>query len=165
MRGIRTRQLDIRLSRRHIVQRVIRLHRAPFGWRELAITGSDSLSLDEESFEVSPMDHEAAPGSQADPSDQNAFTPAAVECLVSEAWQDLFNSDRVGRGGNFFELGGDSLMAIKLITRLTVSLGIQLPLETIFLHPTVCEIAAFIERTYTHCGELAQEDPLQGDTP
>jgi amino acid adenylation domain-containing protein len=67
-----------------------------------------------------------------------------VEKKIAEAFQDIFGLDRIGIHEDFFELGGDSLKVITLVTRLHRELDIEVPMEAVFKHPTVKEIACYI---------------------
>ena len=42
---------------------------------------------------------------------------------------------------NFFELGGHSLLAIQFVARVADRFGVELSLRTIFIHPTIGELA------------------------
>ena len=60
-----------------------------------------------------------------------------VEQGVARIWVDVIRVGRVGRQDDFFALGGHSLLAVKVISRLRESAGVEIPLETLFRHPTL----------------------------
>jgi amino acid adenylation domain-containing protein len=68
----------------------------------------------------------------------------AVEQRVAEIWQSILGIDQVGAHDDFFELGGDSLIAVQLAPRLRDALHVELPLATLFEAPTVAGLAARI---------------------
>ncbi len=78
---------------------------------------------------------------------QTPFTPpeGEVEKAVAGIWQEALGIGRVGVHDNFSELGGDSLVAIKVIARLRESLGVDLTVRTLFEAPTVACLAERIE--------------------
>ena len=74
---------------------------------------------------------------------REAATPAEV--VVSELWQELLSLDHVGRTDNFFTLGGDSLVATRLMSRLQAH-GYRGELATLFTHPVLADFARSLSR-------------------
>jgi acyl carrier protein len=68
-----------------------------------------------------------------------------VENVVASIWCELLHLDKVGIHEDFFHLGGDSLLAMQLISRITRALKVELPLLSIFEGPTVAKLALSIE--------------------
>ncbi|MFC6017988.1 amino acid adenylation domain-containing protein [Plantactinospora solaniradicis] len=68
----------------------------------------------------------------------------AAERLVSEAFAEVLDVDRIGVEDNFFELGGHSLLATKLIGCVHKATGVMLPLHALFDMPTVAALAAHV---------------------
>jgi len=67
------------------------------------------------------------------------------EEAASEAWREVLAVDRVGARDNFFTLGGDSLLAARLVARLNAAFDVQLPLETVFRSPMLADQALVLE--------------------
>lgn len=65
----------------------------------------------------------------------------ALERFLTVAWADLFGVDRVSVHDDFFDLGGDSVLAALIIARLRDDLRISLPLEAVTSWPTVASLA------------------------
>lgn len=61
--------------------------------------------------------------------------------IICAIWQALFEIDRVGVHDNFFDLGGDSIMALKLLSALETEFRVALPLSEVFNSPTVADQA------------------------
>jgi amino acid adenylation domain-containing protein len=66
------------------------------------------------------------------------------EEAIAETWCQVLNIDRVGIHDNFFDLGGHSLVATQLVSRLRDAFAVELPLRSIFESPTIAELAIAI---------------------
>jgi amino acid adenylation domain-containing protein len=69
----------------------------------------------------------------------------AAEARVAEIWQSVTKHDSVSMHDNFFDFGGNSLMAVTMVNRLTHAFGRELPLQILFEAPTVAQLAAMLE--------------------
>ncbi|MBW4611013.1 MAG: SDR family oxidoreductase [Hassallia sp. WJT32-NPBG1] len=67
-----------------------------------------------------------------------------LETSLANIWQKMFNLAEIGIYDNFFEIGGDSLLATQLISRLSETFHVDLPLRALFESPTVAELAVVI---------------------
>src|SRR5581483_8267211 len=70
-------------------------------------------------------------------------TPA--EEIIAGIWARLLRLERVGIHDNFFALGGHSLLATQVIARVRQTVGVELPLRSIFEGPTLGEFCAQVE--------------------
>ena len=68
-----------------------------------------------------------------------------IEEQIAEIWQEVLNNDTASIDHNFFEMGGDSLMATRLLTRLRQTFDVDLSLRTIFANPTIAQLAGIID--------------------
>ncbi|MGC7096121.1 amino acid adenylation domain-containing protein [Amycolatopsis lurida] len=60
-----------------------------------------------------------------------------LERIVSEVWGELLGIERVGVRDNFFDLGGHSVVLLKLQSRLSAATGVRLGVVELFRHTTV----------------------------
>ncbi|MBV8100056.1 MAG: amino acid adenylation domain-containing protein, partial [Verrucomicrobia bacterium] len=67
-----------------------------------------------------------------------------IEETLAAIWAELLNVERVGRNDHFFDLGGHSLLAVRLIAQVQERLGVELPVATLFAHPTLSDCAQAI---------------------
>jgi acyl transferase domain-containing protein/SAM-dependent methyltransferase/acyl carrier protein len=76
-----------------------------------------------------------------------AFDPPVsdLERRIAAIWEETLGTSPIGRQDDYFELGGDSLIAIKVIYRLHEQLGLQLRVAALFEAPTVAALARHIE--------------------
>ncbi len=85
---------------------------------------------------------------QARPELARAFTPARtlVEAALTQIWCEVLGFERIGIHDDFFQLGGNSLSTIQIAFKIRQRLNTELPLSTIFKHPTVAGIADRLEQ-------------------
>ncbi|MBE4753170.1 amino acid adenylation domain-containing protein [Corallococcus sp. ZKHCc1 1396] len=67
-----------------------------------------------------------------------------LERTISESWARLLRIDRVGIHDSFFELGGNSLLALQCVARLRQEHGLEIPIVQLFQSPTVAQLAAVL---------------------
>ena len=75
----------------------------------------------------------------------NAPAISATQAAVAKVWSEVLQIGEIEATQNFFDLGGDSLKAIEVISRLQALLGVELPLIAFFEEPTVVHLAAVAE--------------------
>jgi acyl transferase domain-containing protein/thioesterase domain-containing protein len=90
----------------------------------------------------------AAPALTAAASAEGASSPDAprdeIEQKLAAMWSELLGVDRVGLQDGFFDLGGHSLIAVRLFARIRKTWGVDLPLATLFGAPTLEALAAAV---------------------
>ncbi|HEV2377414.1 MAG TPA: non-ribosomal peptide synthetase [Streptosporangiaceae bacterium] len=84
-----------------------------------------------------PEPSEAAPP----PGSCDGDPSSPIEVMIAEIWCDVLGRERVGTGEDFFEVGGDSLLANRVLARVNEALGLDLALRTVFSNPTVAGLA------------------------
>ncbi len=96
---------------------------------------------------------------------QHLYVPPATETekLLCTIWADVLKVERVGIHDNFFHLGGDSLLVIKLMSRMNEK-GHRYPLKTIMENPTISKISAIGSESLQSRNE-SHQSPLSGLIP
>ncbi|HKR15458.1 MAG TPA: beta-ketoacyl synthase N-terminal-like domain-containing protein [Pyrinomonadaceae bacterium] len=69
-----------------------------------------------------------------------------LEKTVVEIWQSLLGINGIGVNDNLFDLGGDSLLAIQILSRIRETLHCEIALRSIFETPTVAGVVENIEQ-------------------
>ncbi|HTT52199.1 MAG TPA: beta-ketoacyl synthase N-terminal-like domain-containing protein [Streptosporangiaceae bacterium] len=70
-----------------------------------------------------------------------------TELAVAELWRDSIGIDQVGIDDDFLDLGGDSLLAVQLVGRITQRFGTDVSVAQLFEHRTVRALAASIQQS------------------
>jgi thioesterase domain-containing protein/acyl carrier protein len=70
-----------------------------------------------------------------------------LEQKLVEYWTDLLGVDRVGIHDDFFDLGGHSLIAVRLFARIKKAFGVEFPLSVLFEAPTVARCAELLRES------------------
>jgi phthiocerol/phenolphthiocerol synthesis type-I polyketide synthase E len=63
---------------------------------------------------------------------------------LTRIWQELLGVESIGLDQNYFDLGGDSSLAVHLFTRIEKAFNVKLPVATLFEAPTIEELARIL---------------------
>ncbi|PHM51183.1 pyoverdine synthetase I [Xenorhabdus hominickii] len=86
----------------------------------------------------------------------------ALEAQLCALWQDVLGLAQVGIDDNFFRIGGDSIVSIRLVSRLRQA-GFALQVKAIFDAPTVARLARWLTQTAASAGIIAEQGALSGE--
>jgi amino acid adenylation domain-containing protein len=70
-----------------------------------------------------------------------------LEKMLEDLWKEVLGYTKIGRNISFFSIGGHSLRAIQLISRIHKILGVNIRIADVFTNKTISELAAFINKT------------------
>jgi acyl-coenzyme A synthetase/AMP-(fatty) acid ligase/acyl carrier protein len=88
-----------------------------------------------------------APDTGAAATGDHVAPRTGTERTLATIWADVLRIDRVGVHDNFFyDLGGHSLVATRVVGRVRERFGVDLPLAAIFDHPTIAELAGLLDQ-------------------
>ena len=102
------------------------------------------------------LDRHALPKPDASLSQQAWVAPVTeLEQQVAAVWADILGAERVGLSDHFFEMGGHSLLAMQVISRLRQTLAQEVPLKLVFEQPRLAGFAAALQALDAHSVEQA----------
>jgi len=76
--------------------------------------------------------------------DGEADGMTATERRLADIWRQVLNVEMVQRDSNFYDLGGDSLLAMRVLARVRRAFGISLSVRKLLGRPTLAEFATVI---------------------
>jgi acyl carrier protein len=68
--------------------------------------------------------------------------PDALETKIANIWEEILGVQGVAPDQDFFELGGTSLHAARVVTKTRAAFGVKLSAQTLFEHSTLAGFAA-----------------------
>jgi non-ribosomal peptide synthase protein (TIGR01720 family) len=80
-----------------------------------------------------------------------------TEKKIAAIWQEMLGIDRVGLHDNFFDLGGDSVLAIQIMARANKA-GLKFTVQQLFQYQTVSELAEAAGQEGSRSGEAGSQD-------
>jgi amino acid adenylation domain-containing protein len=86
-----------------------------------------------------------------------------LETALATLWADVLQLDRVGIHDHFFDLGGDSLLAMQLMTRVLHTLHVSLPLRSLLETTTVADMAIVLLKYQTDTADQHELARLVAD--
>ncbi|MCE9671221.1 non-ribosomal peptide synthase/polyketide synthase [Myxococcus stipitatus] len=116
------------------------------------------------------VDRKALPEPVPEAHEGSAAPRNGTEELLSSIWADVLRTERFGIHDRFFDLGGHSLMATQVVSRVREVFGVELPIAALFESPTVAGLAERIQtRRSLAEGEMPppalRAVPREGDLP
>lgn len=87
--------------------------------------------------------------------------PGPLEAPLAALWSDVLKRPSVGRDADFFALGGNSLLAIRVLGRVAKQFGVRLSLRMLFEAPTLKEFAELLDLEL----KLAAAEAMTRDAP
>jgi len=64
-----------------------------------------------------------------------------IECVLAEIWKEVLGRQDVDRDSDFFDIGGQSIQAMQVVSRIEHSLGIELQWKAMFETATIPALA------------------------
>ena len=83
---------------------------------------------------------------------QTATAADNIEAQLTVIWQDLLGVEHITPDQNYFDLGGDSSLAVHLFVQIEKVFNVKLPIFTLFEAPTIEELAQVLRRDAAPAG-------------
>jgi acyl carrier protein len=85
-----------------------------------------------------------------------------IETALASIWAEVLGIERIDRHDDFFAIGGHSLLAIRVISRIADYFGVSTTVHAIFSANTVARLAAAVEQqVYEDIARMSEEDVEQ----
>lgn len=78
------------------------------------------------------------------------------ERSIAEIWKSLLSIPKIDRRANFFEIGGDSLLATNFIEKLRIKTGVEISLKEVFENAELDKISRLAEERKNAAGEMEE---------
>ena len=98
----------------------------------------------------------------------NSFlAPDDTTKRLTKIWQEVLSVGAIEPDQNYFDLGGDSSLAVQLFSRIATAFNVQLPLATLFDAPTIAELSDVLryEVSQSHWSPLVAIQPMGSRPP
>jgi acyl carrier protein len=69
-----------------------------------------------------------------------------TELELAQIWEEVLGVQPIGIRDNFFDLGGHSLLVVRLFAQIERTTGVNLPLTTLFQAPTIEQLARVLSK-------------------
>lgn len=92
-----------------------------------------------------------------------ASTPSETQARLASIWADLLRCESPGSRDHFFKLGGDSLLAMQITSRIRRGWHVEFSLEDVFRNPELAAMAKRIDSLFAH--KAPEEEPRFEPSP
>ena len=93
------------------------------------------------------VDRRALPAPDRDAlSDAYVAPRTETEIALAVIWSEVMGIERIGLHDNFFDLGGHSILAMRLVYEIEKAFTVRIPLASLFETPTISQLAQVLDR-------------------
>lgn len=75
-----------------------------------------------------------------------------IQELLADVWTEVLGA-KAAPGDDFFDLGGDSIASVQVVSRVSQLIGTEVPPTLIFAHPTLEQLAVEIDRLHSESNQ------------
>jgi len=88
-----------------------------------------------------------------------------AEKTIARVWQRAFGIDAIGVDDNFFDLSGNSLLAIQIVTQISTTFKVDLSMASLLEAPTIGGLARKVDQLQAEAGggvpALSEEEEME----
>jgi acyl carrier protein len=109
------------------------------------------------------VDRKALPAPERASAEETYVAPRTpVEEVLAEIWAEVLRLERVGVHDSFFDLGGHSLLIMRLLAHVQATFDLKISIRTVYSMPTLEALAGEIERRiYEDVATLSEDEVEQ----
>jgi acyl carrier protein len=86
----------------------------------------------------------ALDGQRLEPATVYAAPQTESQRTIVEVWREVLQVEKIGIHDNFFDLGGQSLLMVRVNSKLRIAFNCEIPLLEMFKYPTIGSLAEFL---------------------
>lgn len=107
------------------------------------------------------------PDAVSQTTDQEAYSPpeTETELLLADIWKKLLNIEKISANDNFFECGGNSLIALRLINQIEQQLEVKITLRDVFGNMDIFHLGQLIDskerQKYGHIDQVSLKEDYE----
>jgi hypothetical protein len=111
------------------------------------------------------VDRRALPDPGDGPAASGEYEAPATdtEARLAAIWGPVLGVERIGRGDDFFALGGHSLSAMQVLARTQIEFGVPLALRVLFDSPTLRDVGSHLDALLAVTAEASPDDEGRED--
>nr|OLE60252.1 MAG: hypothetical protein AUI36_12480 [Cyanobacteria bacterium 13_1_40CM_2_61_4] len=106
------------------------------------------------------VDRRALPRPDVHPESAYVAPQSELEEAVEAIWRQVLRADRIGIYDDFFQIGGQSLLAFQVIQRINQTFSLDLPLRAAFSEPTIAGQAILVEEVLLERLDASPNPPV-----
>ncbi|RLJ72741.1 non-ribosomal peptide synthetase [Pedobacter alluvionis] len=109
------------------------------------------------------LDKKALPNPELTKSNLVEYTPARndFDLRITAIWEEVLRKEKIGIKDNFFDLGGNSLKATRVLSRIHEVFGVKVDLKNLFTEATIAHLSDYVETVQWM--ETENESIVDGD--
>ena len=93
----------------------------------------------------------------------NFTTCTSLERSVMTVWKELLGIDDIDPTSSFFELGGDSIWAARMLARIREKTGVDISIGTLYTYPSIKDLLTVIEAAQKTTQNSKRSEPVRSD--